>query len=107
MKKEQIERLQETENRLLDVFLEEANPDSWPGAGVPLAQLSKSERGDRYWHKKNCLATLTVVMRIEHLIEPNWMSDEQKRGQDDHELDEAVELAEKEADKLLKKFVKA
>lgn len=62
MRPEQITRLVEIEEQLLDVFVSECKPKKWPG-------MTKSEdRGDRYWHKKNALATLTIVGRIQTVL---------------------------------------
>ncbi|EOS96633.1 hypothetical protein LU631_16655 [Erwinia tracheiphila] len=45
-------RLTELSDKLTEVVINEANPDNWPGAEKPVKQLSKDERGDRYWSKK-------------------------------------------------------
>lgn len=51
------------EEKLADVVLEEADPDEWPGAGQSLANLSREDRGDRYWCKKNAAATFALLER--------------------------------------------
>lgn len=55
-------------DKLTGVVLTESNPDNWPGAGKASADLTKDERGDRYWEKKNAAATLTLLVKIHSLI---------------------------------------
>lgn len=62
MRPEQISRLTEIEEQLVDIFVVEAETKKWPGMDTP------QSRGDRYWHKKNALATLTLVGRIQTVL---------------------------------------
>jgi len=59
---EQIERLVRLEEQLVDVFGEECQPATWPDTSTA------QNRGDRYWFKKNALATLTLVGRIQTVL---------------------------------------
>lgn len=68
MRQDQIDRLQALSEKLADVVLEEADPDTWPGAGVPLADVSQAQRGDRYWCKKNAAATFSLLERAHSLL---------------------------------------
>lgn len=108
MRQDQFERLQQRAEQLVDVFLDESDPATWPGHNVPPSTMDKSTRGDRYWCKKNAVATLAVAQRIVGLIDtvrrktsggdvaPDSVGDEQD------ELEAAAAAAEKEAEKLLK-----
>lgn len=69
MRQDQFESLQALGEKLLDVFIGEANPDTWPGAGKPSADLDRQTRGDRVWTKRDAAATLAVVQRISHLVD--------------------------------------
>jgi hypothetical protein len=62
MRPEQVETLARIETELVDVFTEECQPAKWPG------MKDAEARGDRYWHKKNALATLTLVGRIQTVL---------------------------------------
>lgn len=62
MRPEQIDRLVGLEEQLVDVFTDECKPKAWPG------MKDTQSRGDRYWHKKNALATLTLVGRIQTVL---------------------------------------
>lgn len=64
MRKDQIARLQDLAESIGEVFLDEADPANWNGAGVPLAQLDKDARGGRYWDKKNAIQTGTLLARV-------------------------------------------
>ncbi|MFH7090609.1 hypothetical protein ACHWWK_23175 [Klebsiella pneumoniae] len=61
-------RLTALSDKLTDVVLEEADPDNWPGAGKEITKHTKQERGDRYWHKKNAAASLTLLVKVHSLI---------------------------------------
>lgn len=64
MRQDQIDRLQELAEQIGDVFMEEADPASWNGAGIPLAELDDKKRGNRYWDKKNAIQTGTLLARV-------------------------------------------
>ena len=105
MRQDQIARLQKLSEKLADVVLEEADPDTWPGAGVPLADVSQAQRGDRYWCKKNAAATFALLERAHSLltdakdIAPNGKPFERP------DLDQDIADAEKRAAKAVSKAV--
>jgi hypothetical protein len=112
MRQDQYERLQAIEEQLVDVFLDEADAKNWPGAGLTLAAIDKHTRGDRYWCKKNAVATLSLAQRVTTLIGQvqNIGGTAPAARTADPELDEArdhldaeIAAAEKEAGKLLAK----
>ncbi|AQW32721.1 hypothetical protein JK151_19810 (plasmid) [Ralstonia syzygii subsp. celebesensis] len=112
MRQDQYERLQALTEKLTDVFLDEANPETWPGKGLEASAMDQQTRGDRYWVKKNAAATLTVIMKTTSLIGviqqrsaagtpdgvPPLESDEPDG------LDGEIRAAEKEATRLLNKL---
>lgn len=67
MRDDQYAKLKGLQEKLTDVVLVEADPAKWPGDGKALADLSRDERGDRYWCKKNAAATLTMLMKVHSL----------------------------------------
>ncbi|MGQ7937360.1 hypothetical protein [Paraburkholderia sp. D1E] len=102
MRQDQLERLQQLQEKLVDVYLDEADPENWPGVGTMGAQLTKQERGDRYWEKKNAVATVMLVHETNKLI----ANDKPALGRDpytDGELDRQIQGAEKRASQLLDK----
>lgn len=111
MRQDQYERLQALTEKLTDVFLEEANPEGWPGRGVALAQMDQQTRGDLYWSKKNAAATLTVIMKTTSLIgviqqrSAAGVGDGVQPESDEPDgLDGEIRAAEKEAARLLNKL---
>lgn len=108
MRADQYERLQALSEQLTDVFLEEADPEKWPGAGVALQSIDKATRGDRYWSKKNAAATVMLIGRVENLVGTIQQDSNQGHGaasvsDTESELDQEIAAAEKEAAKLLDK----
>lgn len=109
MRADQYERLQVLSEKLTDVFLAEANPDKWPGAGLDLANIDQQTRGDLYWTKKNAVATLSLVDRVNRLTGQIQEASHGGTGgaavgasaNDDDGLDADIRQAEKEAAKLL------
>lgn len=61
MRPDQIERLKDLTEKLADRFLMEADPTEWPGGAVSPVDMSRDERGDSYWCKKNAMATGGVL----------------------------------------------
>jgi hypothetical protein len=105
MRPDQIARLQDLSEKLADVVLEEADPQEWPGAGIPLASLSQQERGDRYWCKKNAAASFSLLERTSSLL-ADVKTVGNDRHKDDEDLDKQIRAKEKEAEKLLAKVMK-
>lgn len=106
MRLDQYEKLQALSERLTDVFLDEANPDTWPGAGVDLQTMDKTTRGDRYWSKKNAAATVMLIGRVETLVGSIQTGSNAGEGanavrETEDELDAEIAAAEKEAARLL------
>lgn len=64
MRQDQIDRLQDLAEQIGEVFLEEADPQNWNGAGLPLSGMDKDTRGGRYWDKKNAIQTGTLLARV-------------------------------------------
>lgn len=101
MRDDQLKRMAELSEKLAEVVLEEADPDLWPGAGVPLADMTTQDRGDRYWSKKNAAATFALLVRTEEIVERvKNPQDEARHGED---LDALIGQAEKKAEALLKR----
>lgn len=110
MRQDQYERLQTLTEKLTDVFLDEANPEAWPGHGVSAGAMDQQTRGDRYWVKKNAAATLTVIMKTTSLIgviqqrsaggAPDGVAD---ATDEPDGLDGEIRAAEKEAARLIDK----
>ena len=95
MRKDQIKRLQDLAESIGEVFLEEADPQNWNGAGQPLASLDKDQRGGRYWDKKNAIQTGTLLARVLDL-----------RDRDKGQTGPGVTTPDDDAEKEIKRFEK-
>lgn len=100
MRPDQIQRLRELQEKLAEVVLEEADPDTWPGAGMPLADVDRDTRGDRFWCKKNAAATFALLERTTSTLtySPN---DRQPQEEQEVDIDKQIAKREKEAAALL------
>lgn len=94
MRQDQIQRLKDLSEKLADVVLEEADPNTWPGSGVPLAAITQEERGNRYWCKKNAAATFSLLERTQSLLTD--AEDPHRHRTPGEESDLEKQIAEKE-----------
>jgi hypothetical protein len=61
----QSKKLNELEDKLLDVFLEEGDPDTWPVVRPEeSSDKRQAARGDRHWCAKNANQTMALLTRI-------------------------------------------
>lgn len=76
---DQLERLEAIEAKLLDVALDECDPDTWTDQEKAAQRAAEMEaegqakeakvvrqnwKGERYWEKKNANQTLAIITRI-------------------------------------------
>lgn len=106
MRDDQYLKLQAMSEKLTDVLFDEIDPDHWPAAGKKPADLTKDERGDRYWSKKNAAATLTLITKVGGLInlaQTRTPAAEPSGETSDPEvdIDKEIAAAEKEANAML------
>ena len=103
MRDDQKKALEALSEKLIDVVLEESDPDLWPGAGQSLADVDSQTRGDRYWCKKNAAATFALAMSVDKLS----INTKAALGRDpyeDNDMDKQINKAEKQAGEMLKKL---
>jgi len=110
MRDDQYLKLQELEEKLVPVVLQEADPDNWPGKDIIPKDLTKDDRGDRYWCKKNAAATLTLLNKVISLVErptrglPGLTPEVEDNGEEEISLDKEINRHERKAAKLLEEF---
>lgn len=109
MRQDQIIRLKELEEELADVFIFEADPVAWPGANMDLADMDQQTRGDRYWCKKNCTATMMVLQKVISLTEKHAVPETDDDDEDDldKQIREAEQRAKRATNKVLERHRKA
>lgn len=99
MRDDQYVRFKKLAEDLVEVVIGELNPETWSGAGQTLAEMSKEDRGDRYWAKKNANQTLTIVIKMQALA---GMVERANRGSEEQPLTEEGETAADDLDKRMK-----
>ncbi len=104
MKDEQIDKLKALSERLTDVLLFDADPENWVGVGIPASDLSREQRGDAYWCRRVATATVSVLLRVESVLDETTQRRRPGDDDDDGELDKEIANAEKEAARLLKRL---
>ena len=108
MRDDQYLRLQQLEEKLTEQFLTEADPVNWTGEGVLPKDLTQQDRGDRYWCKKNAVATISLTIRIGSLLGMIQRRDPAPPDETDDgresDLDRDIAAAEAEAKKFLAKM---
>lgn len=101
MRPDQIERLKEVRARLFDVVMVEIDPTNWSGQGKVPKDMTKEERGDDVWCRKQAAASLLLLTQIDRLTSGRPIEHE---ADDELDVDQRIAKAEKEADKLLEKL---
>lgn len=117
MRQDQFERLVALSEKLTEVFLDEAEPENWPGEGILPKNMDSGTRGDRYWCKKNAVATVSLLQRVHGLTANAQFASaagavggaavEGEKEESESSLDKVISDAEKEAKKLTDKVLQA
>jgi len=108
MRPDQLQQLQDLSERLADVFLSEADPDNWSGAGKLPADMTKDERGDRHWDRKGAMGTGGVLRYTMDLItcnEKSNTSDDELQRARDADLEAKIDDAKKRAHAAMKRVL--
>ena len=103
MRPDQLSKLSELSEHLADVFISEADPENWTGDGVAPRDMTKEERGNRHWDKKNAMATGGVLRYTLDLIShrekgPAGGLPPAEQAERDTDLDKKIVEAEKRAE---------
>lgn len=119
MREDQYLKLQQLEEKLLDVFISEADPSSWPGQGISLGAMDAKTRGDLYWVRKTAASALVLATKVQGVIGyASGRSGSPDGGQPDgasidptsaagaaaDQVDAAIAKAEREAERLMREL---
>lgn len=100
MRKDQIERLKDIAQEVTEVFLSEADPSNWSGAGLDLSDMDSQVRGDRYWCKKNAIQTGSLLARVIDLAERDGRSSANSKT-DEEDAEKEISRYERQAKELI------
>lgn len=109
MRMDQLQRLQALSEGMAEVVISEMDTGNWPGAGKPLAEITKEERGDRYWCKKNAAASLTLLVKLLSVTgmvaraNSGMLTPEAPGDDEQPDLDRQIADAERKAEAMLKR----
>lgn len=106
MRTDQIQRLAELSEKLADAVILDADPERWVGYGKPASQMTKEERGDAYWCRKVASSTISVLLRVERVVQECRGGNDTGQPDEDAEMEKEVASAEKEAERLLDELQK-
>lgn len=100
MRKDQQTRVDELAEKVMDVFITEADPENWTGAGETSTEMTPAVRGARNWDIKNAnqagalmMRLLEIKDRLAGLLPPSEGSDDRAEAD--------ISKYEKQAKKLL------
>ena len=108
MRQDQFEKLQALGERLMDVFLDEADPSSWPGRGLKIGAMDAQTRGDLYWVRKTAASAgmlytrvMTMVGNVQQAGAGTTPTPEDDAAEAGTQMDAEIASAEKEAKRLM------
>lgn len=113
MRQDQFEKLQALSEKLMDVFLDEADPSNWPGQGLKIGAMDAQTRGDLYWVRKTAASAGMLYTRVMTMVGQVQMAgacttpsqgDGTEPDTANTQLDAEVAAAEREANRLLKQL---
>jgi hypothetical protein len=101
MRDDQLKRLEDMAERVMDEYLQDADPVNWPGSGIPACDMEPSVRGDRNWTVKNANQVGALLMRSLDIKERLKGGDWEKGKPADDQAEADIGRYEKEAKRLL------
>ncbi len=104
LRPDQLTMLQDLAERLADVFIVEADPNNWSGAGKLPTDMSREERGDRAWDRKGAMGTggvLRYTLDIAQAAGHNEIDSPAEQAARDADLDARIIEAQKRAHEAL------
>lgn len=99
MRPDQIEQLKILSDKLFEVVIVECDPDNWIGTGKLPRDLTKAERGDAVWCRRQAAASLTLYVQLERLT----TSGEPLGPGNGEDMEDLIQEAEREAAELMRR----
>lgn len=105
MTPEQKQRLETLRDDLLDTAVVDADPCRWVGAGKAPVDMTQKERGDAYWCRKMAAATVSLLARVNNIVNTHSVPSA-GTPKDEDELDGELAAAEREAQAIIERMQK-
>ena len=74
----QLSRLLEIQNRLVDVALNDADPENWTASDMYLKDMTSEQRGDAAWCRKTAVQTVALLIRVQQLTQVQAPEDDKQ-----------------------------
>jgi len=68
MRPDQWQRLQAVAEKVAEIAITDCDPENWAHSDKTSKELSRDQRGDAYWSRRQAIATCGVLARIHHLV---------------------------------------
>jgi hypothetical protein len=109
MRPDQIARLRDVEEKLADLFIDEANPDNWPCPGEASHKIDSDARSNRFRCKRAAIDTGALLVRTQSLMQ--IVEGEGDRSPDmdrwlEQDIGRAEEAAKKAVDRAMARNAK-
>ena len=105
MRDDQRTRLEELRDKLLETAVVDADPQRWVGAGKAPIEMTQKERGDAYWCRKMAAATVSLLTKVNNIVNTHG-APTSGNTKDDGELDGELAAAEREAQAIIERMQK-
>lgn len=103
MTPEQKQRLETLRDDLLETAMVDADPRRWVGAGKAPVDMTQKERGDAYWCRKMAAATVSLLTRVNNIVNTH-SAPSAGTPKDEGELDGELAAAEREAQAIIERM---
>lgn len=68
MNTKQLKKLQALRNKLFDAMVFDTNPENWVAYGKPACELSKQEKDEASWCRRQASSSIALWEKIDKLI---------------------------------------
>lgn len=98
MNEKQLKKLQALRNKLFEAMVFDTNPENWVAYAKPAKELSKQEKDEAAWCRRQAASSIALWEKIDKLISQHT---EHQPAIDNNDAQLDLLAIEKEADSLL------
>lgn len=103
MREDQAKRLENLEERLVEVVIADADPTNWTGQGMLLGDMDKAVRGDAAWCRKTAALSVALTMQVRRLLADYRQPGDVPPPPYPDDAETAIAAAEAEAEKMIQR----